>query len=444
MPKAVGNELEYARQGSVEGGFLTFSKASKIGMSNSTYRLPKSDFLLTGTALNMFDSWLPIASLLKDKGLSGAVVIPYDFILERSHPSDTTLSLAENIFNSVFVVSDYQLHWFDSLKSAWAAYDSASARVQRRGSISKRNLRRVRRLMIRISGLGTLIEHAFAKRILETVTGRALLYDFSIRTENNMMHDKLERLAQSGNWRIFSLSHTPVPIPAGESPPENLPSNWTSFWHLRPSIGQITPKNTSTVLAGIPRHDKDWIQQIVSASKSIHKTPTKPYVVLLSHGGGGSYPFSEKSKLQVIARVSKLLSKRGIGLVVKKHPTELLDNGEGYSLSNAHTLHLLSGAEAMLVFLSSTVADGMVMGKPIIQLLEIASSEGNELKFETWIAKVGAAFEPSNFIELETLFDEIEAGTLFQRLEAMPRYSDLVLAPDNDLIVSLVMEATQG
>lgn len=104
---------------------MKFTSAKFYGgalSKQATVRALGSDFLLMGTALNMLDTWLPVVSGLRERGLSGTVLFPYAFIIERSAVDDTTLSIAEDVFDSIYVFSENRLNWFPSVASAWACF----------------------------------------------------------------------------------------------------------------------------------------------------------------------------------------------------------------------------------------------------------------------------------------------------------------------------------
>lgn len=406
----------------------------------------EADFLLMGTALNMFDTWLPIISGLSKKGFSGSVIFSYDFILARADGDDTTLAIADEIFESVYVFSRSRLHHFSSIRAAWQEFGTSKIEAKKRNMSFSRFLWKIYRFLLMVAGLLNSIEECHARRLVNSIPGRVLLYDLTNRTQDKMFHDKVEHAATRAGFKIFSLPHAPVPVMAEERGPKAIPDGWTHVSHLVQDWGGgSNPSRTGTIMnQGIPRHDPDWVTSLVAKSREIHGDPPAPYAVLMSHGGGPGYSFSEKSKVRVIEHLGALLRDMGIGLVVKRHPTEELPPGENFSVSGAHPLHLLRDARAMIVFLSSTVADGLLFNKPIIQILGITSDFSSSKNPElTWAEKSGVAIPCQTFQEFNYSFRKFGIDYFETENPTRSRYSDILLRPDNASLVSIIQSAVR-
>lgn len=403
------------------------------------------DFLLMGTALNLLDSWLPIVSGLRKTGFSGAVLFPYEFILARADGDDTTLAIAEEIFESVYVFSRTRLHHFNSIRAAWQEFGATNFEPKKPNNSFSGFLGKIWRVLLLVAGPVSSIEKYYAKRLTNSIPGKVLLYDITNRTQDKMFHDKVEHAATRAGFKIFSLPHAPVPLMAEHRGPQVIPDGWTHVSHLTHGLWGPNPLLTGRIInQGIPRHDPDWVTSLVAKSREIHGDPPAPYAVLMSHGGGPGYSFSEESKVRVIEQLGALLRDMGIGLVVKKHPTEELSPGENFSISGAHPLHLLGGARGMIVFLSSTVADGLLLDKPIIQILGIASDlSSSETPKLTWAEQSGVAIPCQTFQEFTHSFGKF--GNEYFKTENFIRvhYSDILLRPDNACLVSIIQSAVR-
>lgn len=401
---------------------------------------------MMGTALNLLDSWLPIVSGLSRKGFAGSVIFPYEFIPARADLDDTTLAIAEEIFESVWVFSGTRLHHFNSIRAAWQEFGPTKLESKKPNHSFSKFSWKIWRILLVVAGLVGSLEKYSAKRLINSIPGKCLLYDITTRTQDKMFHDRVEYAATRAGFKIFSLAHGPVPIWAEQRGPQAIPDEWTHVSHLVHDLRGPNPLRTGRIInAGIPRHDPDWVTSLVAKSREIHGDPPAPYAVLMSHGGHHSGGFSDESKVRVIEQIGALLRDMGIGLVVKKHPTEELSPGTNFSISGAHPLHLLGDARAMIVFLSSTVADGLLLEKPIIQILGIASdlsfSETPEL---TWAEQSGGAVPCQTFQEFTHAFREFgneyfKTGT-FVRVN----YSDVLLPPNNASLVSIIQSAVRS
>lgn len=411
-------------------------------MSTGHAALKESHFLLLGTALNMFDTWLPIVSELRDKGLSGAVLFPYEFILARASADDTTLSLAEQLFESVWVVKGNQLHHFSSISAALNQFVRPQFPGTKPGEPVGLLVRKALTLVSQVNLIGNNLQRLRARRIIRDISGKVLLYDATLRTKQNMFHDAVESEAARAGFKIFSISHAPVPLMADEIHSENIPSGWTHVSHLTQGIQNSQSSGTNEVIkCGIPRHDPGWVRQVISRSRKLHGDPKQPYVVLLSHGGGQDYPFSDEAKVQVIEAIGALLKDKGMNLIVKKHPTEQLDPGKDFLLSSAHQLHLLQNAEAMIALITSTVVDGLFMGKPIIQVLGIASGMSHTSAPRTWAEEVGIAIACDSTRDLDQLLGKLSPQNHNSSLRSRVDYSTIFARPDNKYLVSIVEAA---
>lgn len=426
---------------------LTRPKVCGGGLSRQAIgRALGSDFLLMGTALNMLDTWLPVVSGLRERGLSGTVLFPYAFILERSAVDDTTLSIAEDVFDSVYVFSENRLNWFPSVASAWACFREKPSGEKGSKQALLKFRAKIRAAFSRIRKFDGRSEESLASQLVETISGRVLLYDVTNRTQDKMFHDYVDSQASLRGFRVFSLPHAPVPIMSGEDDLGEVPFGWTHVSHLNASAESHQPaKAGSRIAMGIPRHDSEWVGRLIARSRRLHSTPKQPYMVLFSHGGGDGYSFSDEKKFAVIERLGETLRKMNMRLVVKKHPTEHLSSGQNFTLSNAHPLHLIESANAVFVFLTSVVADALYFGKPIIQILEIASDlRESRTSRRTWAEAKGLAFTCDSFEELEIALSKLASGLSTLGTNLSPRYGDLLVPPDNLSLISIIESAVRA
>jgi len=132
-------------------------------------------------------------------------------------------------------------------------------------------------------------------------------------------------------------------------------------------------------------------------------------------------------------------------LVVRKHPTEVLPPNSEYLLSGAHPLHLLSRASVLIVFITSTVADGLYFGVPIIEILSLARDPKRLIPSErTWARQVGVVDSPRSYASLRTSLQGVVKRPGLSHRGPSERYRSLILPPDNDGIANRILSAIEA
>lgn len=91
------------------------------------------------------------------------------------------------------------------------------------------------------------------------------------------------------------------------------------------------------------------------------------------------------------------------------------------------------------------VADALYFGKPIIQILDIASDfRESRTSRRTWAEAKGLAFPCDSFEELEIALSKIASGLSMVGRNLLPRYGDLLLPPDNLSLISIIESAVRA
>ena len=398
------------------------------------------DFAILGTALNMLDSWLPIADLLVKEGKRGAAIVPYAFILERASPNDTLVKMADEILSSFIVFRGTRISRYSSLEDAIRESLEVS-----QNKLLKNFLRRARTLASRIllrSRINQKLVLRNVDHLLSRIQGKTLLYDVSNHGRDNSIHNLLARRAAGKGFRFFSISHAPVPVWDGTT--ISIPQQWTHFCHMQASNDcNLHAESDAVFHVGIPRHDDMWAKRLIEESRNLHGHVIEPNAVLLSHGSG-TQGFSEKGKVFATRQLKSVLDSLKVELLIKKHPTEILSTDLKDSETRGHPLHILNDSKLAFFFMSSTVADALFLGKPAFQLIDLARrSEFDSRRQKTWAEKKNLVENCESWEQLVKKISTKLDETNSEKHEQV-EYLSLLASPNNELIKEVIIESQKA
>lgn len=183
--------------------------------------------------------------------------------------------------------------------------------------------------------------------------------------------------------------------------------------------------DNSIHLYGIPRHEKNWINFLLSKEKDKKPDFNDDYIFIISRPTGATV--SRDKKIESIIDIKKLSEKYNLKLVIKLHPKELKDNTfeevlgkENYSktwvYSNKHSFVLGKSCKFAICFYSGVPVDMIMIGVPTIERLDLSEvsqyNEKNSLRDKfgnpvTEFRYLGLVLGASNYEQMQKHVNDI-------------------------------------
>ena len=380
---------------------------------------PKYLLLWCSPGFGVIDIWLPVIRSLKKKGnVTIDFVFPEPSSLNLEEKNSDLFNLAEKFSDNV-IYRGYSERWFvsstliearDGIK--FSSFDAKMANFSVRllyGKASKYFiLRLIGKFIFLISRYFIYLKENFGSqtlydiRLFDNVDG--ILCD--IAKENKPVNKELVNNLKS--TLKFSMLHGLSPNWVEKrlscTNPVNKRDDVTVYpmSHLenkgyKKCFGLLS-KNI--VNAGIPRHDKDWIEFICNQSNSVEKEVFDSFVFII---GRPSSPYNtiERKKKMLKDVYDIVCNKHKLKLVVKLHPKEPLGGidvdiyksalgvenyGKNWIFSNNHIFKLGRQSIFCISFFSGVVMDMLELNKPTIECLNLegidAYDNSNSLRDE--------------------------------------------------------------
>ena len=138
--------------------------------------------------------------------------------------------------------------------------------------------------------------------------------------------------------------------------------------------------------AGIPKHDRDWIEFICSRSNIAREEELEPFVFFIGRPAS-PYNTVERKRKALKDIYDIVCIKHKLKLVIKTHPKETLDGidgdiyrdalglknyGKNWIYSNNHPFILGKKATFSISLFSSVAVDMLAINKPTIEYLDLS------------------------------------------------------------------------
>jgi hypothetical protein len=363
----------------------------------------------------LVDMWLPVIRKLKEKeDIKIDFAFPEPSTLELEDKNSSLFNLTEQFAGNI-IYRVYSRRWFiaPTLIEARTAinkakpikFDEEILRLSSRLTNGKAS----KYAILRAIGKYLSIIHKYFFRIRENFIQQTL-YDFSLLSdidgilsdfavEYKPVHTELRN--ELKNVQRFSIRH-------GLSPGWFGPS-----FNCEQSVikrSDVTIYNTShlevngykkcfgileknIVHAGIPRHDRDWIEFICNQYDDIKGDVFDSFVLIIGKQTSPCYTAERKKKaLKDIYNV--ICVKHNLKLVVKTHPKESLNGvngniyrsvlgmknyGKTWMFSNSHPFVLGKKSLFSIVSYSGVAVDMLAINKPTIEYLDLKECDSNGL-----------------------------------------------------------------
>lgn len=336
--------------------------------------------VVTGTAMNVLDDWLPILHALKNlhPELEAQLFIPFKWIL-RADPAHDLEALSEEIFLEVIVEkSPGDFRAFDSIRHA-------------RNALKKRRKPRLSSVV-----RSPIFRHRPPITSTPWQADRILLFDWSHSAASGTL----------GNWyrdngfmACFALCHGPVPDFRHNA--QNHAPNRDNFsgpvWSKTFFFGAdcvAWPDISRRDNLGMPRHDPQWLKKIGSVSKEL---PAKS-LTYISRAEDNLAPgyLPVGSRLPLLSWLYAQCRENEAHLVVKRHPHEFTGFGESlprseygntWSFANQSALSNILRSEYVAMTHSSVALDAIATGRAPVSLRNAAYSLAGlgVPEVETWL-----------------------------------------------------------
>jgi hypothetical protein len=364
-------------------------------------------FVLCFPHLGTLDSWLSIINRMND--LSGSLtftlIIPDANIVRSFHRDNAVVKISNNIFDVVLI------HAYDDTWVKYASvYDSINWSNNNRTKLRLFDiLQRLKnkRLFyyILIWPLILLRNSLYKKEFrleskdINRCASRADILLYDIHVENNYMTSDVLQLFESNNK--YSLPHAlNMLIPQTKLPQFTNVNNkdnikvyihakfQSRYYDLRYKIGL-----DKICIAGIPRHEPEWIKTIQSQSRELpyNFNDNNTVIVLSRHASNAHLLFNEKMKS--VKNIKKIfIDSLSMKVVIKVHPNEKnsaeniyedvfgLDNyGITWTYSELHVFALCKGKRLAIGFNTSVVLDVIATGIPCVEYIESPNNNGKNM-----------------------------------------------------------------
>ena len=360
------------------------------------------------------DMWLSVIRKLKEKeGIKIDFVFPESSTLGLEDKNSGLFNLAEQFADNV-IYRGYSRRWFIAStlieartainRTKFSKFDAEILRLSFRLTQGKAS----KYAILRVIGkyLSIMYEYFFHIRenfIRQTPYDFSLLGDtdgilFDVTVERKLIHTELRN--ELKNVQRFSMIHG-LNIPwltsylnCEQSAVKRSDVTVYSRSHLEVNgykkCHGILEKNI--VHAGIPRHDKDWIEFVCNQFDDIKENMFDSFVFIIGRQVSAHHiALAERKKaLKDIYNVACIENK--LKLVVKIHPKELLDGniyrdvlgmenyGKTWLFSNRHPFVLGKKSLFSISFYSGVPIDMLAINKPTIEYLNWKGLEGFDHK----------------------------------------------------------------
>ena len=367
---------------------------------------PKKHILLwCSPGFGLIDIWLPVIKKLKEKdNIKIDFVFPEPSSIQLESINSTLFNLAEQFVDDV-IYRSYSGQWFIAptlieARSAlkFSKFDEKMAILSARltkGKMSKY-------FVLKLIGRYISIISNYIIRIKENFWNRSR-YDFGLlRDVSGILCDIVKEGKFSNkelrnelkNIQKFSMFHgiaalwvepclnCKQPI-AKRSDVVVYSMSDLEFNGYKKCFG-ILEKNI--IHAGIPRHDKDWIEFIVNNSPPSSKDEFDSFVMVIGRPAS-PYNTVERKKKALKDIYDIICIKHKLKLVVKSHPKESLDGidgdiytealglenyGKTWIYSDRHPFVLGKKAIFSIAFFSGVPVDMLAINKPTIEYLNLS------------------------------------------------------------------------
>jgi len=382
----------------------------------------------------MLDMWLPVIRKLKEKeDVKIDFLLPEPSTLGLEDKYSGLINLSEKFVDNI-IYRGYSDRWFvaSTLIEArttinatkFNKFDAEIFRLSFRLTDGKAS----KYAALRIIGKYLLIVYKYFIRTKENFV-RNTLYDFSLLEDaDGMLFDVTvegkgvhpETGNELKNIQRFSMRHglgatwLSRTLHCKQSVAKRLNVTVYSISHLETNGYEkchgILEKNI--VHAGIPRHDKDWIEFVCNESNDVKVGIFDSFVFLIGMPISSCYtPARKKKALKNIYNV--ICVKHKLKLVVKTHPKESLDgiNGSIYrdalGMENYEKTWMFSSAHPFLLgkkslfsisFHSGVPIDMLAINKPTIEYID-RGLEGCDNK-ESFRGENGKPVSEFTYLEL--------------------------------------------
>ena len=362
------------------------------------------------------DMWLSVIKKLREKeGVKIDFLFPEPSTLGLEDKNSDLFNLAEQ-FSDDIIYKGYSGRWFIAptlieARTAMSAtkfskFDAEILRLSARLTKGKAS----KYIILKIIGRYLLIIYKYFIRIKENLV-RQSLYDFSllsgadgmlldVTVELKLVHTEPKN--ELKNIQRFSMLHglaTPGvsnSLKCEQSIDKRSDVTVYSKSHLEVNgykkCHGILEKNI--VHAGIPRHDKDWIEFVCNQFDDIKENMFDSFVFIIGRQVSTHHAALAERKKALKDIYNVVCIENKLKLVVKTHPKELLDGsiyrdvlgmenyGKTWLFSSSHPFVLGKKSLFSIAFYSGVPIDMLAINKPTIEYLDLEGTNKTLLKDE--------------------------------------------------------------
>ena len=362
------------------------------------------------------DMWLSVIKKLREKeGVKIDFLFPEPSTLGLEDKNSDLFNLAEQ-FSDDIIYKGYSGRWFIAptlieARTAMSAtkfskFDAEILRLSARLTKGKAS----KYIILKIIGRYLLIIYKYFIRIKENLV-RQSLYDFSllsgadgmlldVTVELKLVHTEPKN--ELKNIQRFSMLHglaTPGvsnSLKCEQSIDKRSDVTVYSKSHLEVNgykkCHGILEKNI--VHAGIPRHDKDWIEFVCNQFDDIKENMFDSFVFIIGRQVSTHHAALAERKKALKDIYNVVCIENKLKLVVKTHPKELLDGsiyrdvlgmenyGKTWLFSSSHPFVLGKKSLFSIAFYSGVPIDMLAINKPTIEYLDLEGTNKILLKDE--------------------------------------------------------------
>lgn len=358
---------------------------------------PRTLVLVVAPSLGSLDSWLPVVSANRDRDPDTRIVavVPERRTIVAVDPDDTMVRLADGLVDSVLAPTVdggwVRADGFVAARDLVGRERLASGVARVLGALSRRFLgrrplvgtpprtrailralrpRATRRADVRLAehiGAGAMV--CYDVHVHRHPASAAVLAELGDLPRASLHHG-IDLVRDDG--RRFPLVRADLDVAVG------------LFSELeRPAYRSVHGLDDAVLhVVGIPRHDREWMERVIAASRERHLVPVEDAVFVISRPAGSTYLPDERKVAALAALHRVVCEERGIPLVIKLHPKERDDgtlarglptSGEGRSWYRvrAHPFHIAQHALAAVAFHSGVLIDMVALGVPAIELIDV-------------------------------------------------------------------------
>ena len=348
------------------------------------------------------DMWLSVIKKLREKeGVKIDFLFPEPSTLGLEDKNSDLFNLAEQ-FSDDIIYKGYSGRWFIAptlieARTAMSAtkfskFDAEILRLSARLTKGKAS----KYIILKIIGRYLLIIYKYFIRIKENLV-RQSLYDFSllsgadgmlldVTVELKLVHTEPKN--ELKNIQRFSMLHgLATPGVSNSLKCEQSIDKRSDVTVYSKSHLEVNESNI--VHAGIPRHDKEWIEFICNQFDVVKDDIFDSFVFIIGRQKAPYLPIARKKKaLKNIYNV--ICVKHKLKLVIKTHPKEPLDGidgniyrdtlgmenyGKTWIFSSNHPFILGKKSLFCISFYSGVPVDMLAINKPTIEYLDLEGLE---------------------------------------------------------------------